>query len=317
VEEAVSAPTLVRTPPATADWKKIPETMRSLWKACLPEQEGFDVARSLTINFFGVADAAGGDELKLAVERLQTRTPCRAFLLILDDKAQPGRAEMSATTRCNGNVRDIVLEEIVIRLPRGAIDQVPGLVRPLLMNDLPNHLYWAAPWPARAADFDDLMAMCDHAVIDSRFFRNLAADLAAVQQRQQAGKRITDLTWLRLRPWRRAIAEAFERVQWQPGTAVTGVVRHGRDDAASAHLLSQWLTERLGAKVTTENGNASSPSCLDGVALETPAFEIDLEVVRGQIRVHVSTPEHCYLPFTVPSSRGKDGDLLAAAIDQQ
>jgi hypothetical protein len=76
-----------------------------------------------------------------------------------------------------------------------------------------------------------------------------------------------------------------------------------------------WLGERLGASLRAENGTATSPDCIDEVVLESAAFEIELEVVRQQIRVHVSTPAHCYLPFSVPSSRGDDGDLLGAAID--
>ena len=52
----MSAPTLVRTPPRTAEWRKIPDAMRALWKACLPDEQGFDVARSLTVNFLGVPE---------------------------------------------------------------------------------------------------------------------------------------------------------------------------------------------------------------------------------------------------------------------
>lgn len=311
----MSGPVLVRTPPRQAPWKQIPEAMRSLWRACLPDAEGGDVARSLTINFVGVAAAADADALAAATERLQRRTPCRAFLLLLDDAARPGVADLAATTRCTGDLRDIVLEEITMRLPRAALPQVPGLVRPLLMNDLPNHLFWAAPWPAAAADFDGLAALCDHAIVDSRRFADPAGDLAAVLQRRAAGLRLTDLTWLRLRPMRRALAEAFERVAWSPGTPATARLRHGRAAHAAARLLADWLGARLAAAVTLEAGGDDGAALPDEVVLQTGGFEIALTGQRQQIRVHVTTPEHCYLPFAVPTSRGSDGDLLAAAID--
>jgi hypothetical protein len=38
-------------------------------------------------------------------------------------------------------------------------------------------------------------------------------------------------------------------------------------------------------------------------------------VDSGRIEVAVETEEACFLPFGVPSSRGSEGDLLAAAID--
>ena len=162
----MNAPALVRTPALTAEWKKIPAGMRSLWRQCLPGGDGGDVARSMTINFLGVALAENADVLNEALQRLQRRSPCRAFLVLIDDAAKPGAAELAATTRGTGSVRDIVLEEILVRVPRSAFAALPGLIRPLLMNDLPNHLFWAAPWPADAGHFDALADLCHHAGLE-------------------------------------------------------------------------------------------------------------------------------------------------------
>ena len=161
----MSGPTLVRTPTQTAEWRTIHEGLRKLWKACLPDQDGGDVARSLTINFVAVADAGDAPILAEATARLQNRSPCRAFLLLVDEAADPGRAELAATTRCHGSTRDIVLEEITLRVPPRAFAQVPGLVRPLLMNDLPNHLFWAKAWPTDERALDAVASMCDHVVV--------------------------------------------------------------------------------------------------------------------------------------------------------
>ncbi len=310
----MNGPTLVRTPPRTTEWRTIPDAMRALWKACLPDAQGFDVARSLTINFLGVAAVAEADALRAAVERLHRRTPCRAFLLLVDEHATADDAELAATTRCHGNVRDIVLEEITIALPSRAFPRLAGLVRPLLMSDLPNHLYWATGWPADPAPYDALAAMCDHVVVDSRRFTDVDGDLRAVQRRRDRGQRITDLSWLRLRPWRRALAEAFERVPWQPGTPTSGSVRHGRDATAASRLLAHWLQRRLDAKIELD---ASGEGTIgpDVVALRTGGFEIEAIATPQRLRVHVTTPAHCYLPFVVPTARGSDGDLLGAAID--
>ncbi len=318
----MSGPTLTRTPQKQAEWKKIPEAMRALWRACMPE-DGGDVARSLTINFIGIAPASDAAALNEAVDRLQRRTPCRAFLLLIDDSGTVGsgtvgtvgNADLAATTRSHGSVRDIVLEEIVIRLPEAALGQMPGLVRPLLMNDLPNHLYWATRWPQKQTHFDALAHLCDHVVIDSRRFADPARDLRTVQERRARGQRLTDLSWLRLRPHRRALAEAFERVAWTPGMPTSGCVRHGRVSGAAAHLLADWLGSRLACRLELDpSGDATSP-CPDSVVLRTGGFEIELLTQHPQIRVHVTTPAHCYLPFAIPMSRGTDGDLLGAAID--
>ncbi len=309
------APTLCRTPPRAATLPGIGEALRGIWRTCSTEAGDTDVARSLAINFLGVAPAAGEAELRAAIDRLQRRTPCRAFLLLVDDAATKVTAEVAATTRLSGDTHDIVLEEISLRLPTGAFEQMPGLVRPLLVNDLPNHLFWATSWPRSERHFDDLATLCDHVVVDTRRFGSPALELGHVAARRGAGARVTDLSWLRLRPWRRGLAEAFERVPHAPGADTTVQIRHGKDALAAAMLLGEWLEARLDADVVLAGGGAPGSPCPERVVLRTDGAEIDLQAPGHQIVVHVTTAAHCLLPFKVPASRGTDGDLLAAAID--
>ncbi|MCC7396650.1 MAG: glucose-6-phosphate dehydrogenase assembly protein OpcA [Planctomycetes bacterium] len=310
----MSGPALVRTETTRAPWTQIPDALRQLWRACLPEHKG-DVARALTTNFVGVAAAAEADALREATEKLQRRTPCRAFLLLLDGDACPREAELVATSRCHGDLRDIVLEAITLHVPPTAIDQLPGLVRPLLVNDLPVHMFWAAPWPANTTSLDGLAALCDHVVVDSLRFRSAPSELARLAERRARGERLSDLSWLRLRPWRRALAECFERFAWQR-QPVAATVQHGRDATAAALLLAEWLEQRLAARVGLE-GNGDTGRVPAAVRLQTGPASLELTTAKQQIVCHVTTAEHCFLPFTVPLSKGSDGDLLAAAIDMQ
>jgi glucose-6-phosphate dehydrogenase assembly protein OpcA len=317
VEEAVSTagPTLCRTPSRATPPPQIPDALRALWRSCTTDVDDANVARSLAINFVGVASVAEEADLRAAVDRLQRRTPCRAFLLLLDDATRAVTAEVSATTRRSGGTHDIVLEEITIRMPTAALEQMPGLVRPLLVNDLPNHLFWGTAWPRSERHFDDLAALCEHVVVDTRRFASPAVEIDHVDARKQDGLRITDLCWLRLRPWRRALAEAFERFEFAPGNATSVQIEHGDRALAAAMRLGQWLETRLGAKVTLDGSGAADRACPDRVLLRCSDNEIDLQAPANHIAVHVTTAAHCCLPFKVPTSRGTDGDLLAAAID--
>ncbi|MBL8750284.1 MAG: glucose-6-phosphate dehydrogenase assembly protein OpcA [Planctomycetes bacterium] len=312
-----AAPAPCRTAPVAVPLPKIPDALRGLWRACAAgntNADDGDVTRSLAINFVGVTTAADEGALRGAVERLHLRTPCRAFLLVIDPAATAVTAAVSATTRAHGSTQDIVLEEIAVRLPESGFERMPGLVRPLLVNDLPNHLYWAAPWPRTEPHFDDLARLCDHTVVDTRSFRAPERELTHVGARRERGQRITDLSWLRLRPWRRALAEAFERIPWQAGSPATATIRHGAAATSSALLLGDWLNARLAARIVRET-DADAGSCPTRVTLRTGHDEVDLANETGHVTAHVTTKEFCHLPYRVPLSRGRDGDLLAAAID--
>lgn len=309
-------PRLCRTPAQATPPARIPEALRGIWRSCRGEgDDDVEVARSLAINFVGVADVADEANLRTAVERLHRRTPCRAFLLLVDDNAEAVHAEVAATTRFASGRQDILVEEIALRLPPGGFDPMPGLVRPLLVNDLPSHLFWASGWPRAERAFDDLAALCDHVVVDTRRFASPAVELAHLTRRRDAGIRITDLTWLRLRPWRRALAEAYERTPQAVGKATRVRIVHGAAALSAAMLLGEWLTARLAADVTLEVGGDTERTCPERVVVTAGDTEIDAHAPSGPIEVHVTTAAHCLLPFQVQASRGADGDLLAAAID--
>lgn len=309
-----TAPALCRTAARSTPLPQIPDALRAIWRSCTTEP-GADVARSLAINFVGVASAADEGELRAAVDRLQRRTPCRAFLLLVDGAVTDVTAEVAATTRLHGGTHDIVLEEITIRMAPAGLERMPGLVRPLLVNDVPNHLFWATSWPRAERHFDDLAALCEHVVVDTRRFRSPAVELGHLDARTQNGTRVTDLCWLRLRPWRRALAEAFERIPFAPGTTTEVRIAHGGAALAAAMRLGEWLEGRLGADVVLDGSGTADRACPDRVLVRCGDAEVDLQAPDHHIVAHVTTAAHCFLPFKVPTSRGTDGDLLAAAID--
>ena len=311
----MNGPSFARTAVRTAHWKELPQALRGLWRACLEGNDGKDVARALTTNLIAVDDVVAIDSLRAATAILQRHSPCRAFLLLLDEDSRYAPAELSATTRMHGNLRDIVLEEIVLPLRRKDFDHVPGLLRPLLIDDLSIHLYWPRPWPADETLFDALENLADDVIVDSRSFGNPAHELQVLADRRRRGERITDLSWLRLKPWRCALAEAFERFSWHEGTLVTGTVRHGRTARATTLLLCEWLHDRLGAALTVEPDGADDVVGPDLVALQVGDITVEV-TLRGEDLVgHVTTERHCYLPFTVPAVHSSDAELLTRAIE--
>jgi glucose-6-phosphate dehydrogenase assembly protein OpcA len=340
----VSGPTFDRTAAQKASWTELPSALHDLWDTCMQNQGGTDVARALTLNVLAIADANDDAALRDITEQLQRHMPCRAFLLLLDETADAETAELLATTRCHGPIRDIVLEQVVLRLRSQDLARVPGLLRPLILDDLPSHLFWALPWPGHEQAFDTLARLCQHVIVDSARFGNPARELPIVKQRQTQqreaeqrqtqqrqtqqrqtpqrqtqGQRVTDLSWLRVQPWRRALAEAFERLDWQPNTPVTGVIRHGKKARATSMLLAGWLHERLAATISMEpegDHDSIGPDHVSlQVALASGNIEIVIDLNGDKLVTHVTTQSHCYLPFRSAALRGNDAKLISLAID--
>ncbi|MFN3244259.1 MAG: glucose-6-phosphate dehydrogenase assembly protein OpcA [Planctomycetota bacterium] len=312
----MNGPSFDRTDTHRASWTELPDALSKLWDACMQDQKGSDVARALTANFVGIARAPHASCLIDATEQLQRRSPCRAFLLVIDEDSPSEIAELTATTRKHGPLRDIVLEQIVLRLHSADLHRMPGLLRPLILDDLPSHLLWALPWPTDGANFETLAEMCQHAIVDSRSFGDPERELQLLRQRRERGEQISDLSWLRVQPWRRALAEAFERFEWRPGTEVRGTIRHGREARTTAMLLRDWLHQRLAASITLEPAGDDALLGPAHVSLHVGDIEVVVDQQDGNLVTHVTTPTVCLLPFTNTAFRATDAELLVMAMDK-
>lgn len=310
---------LPRTTPVAVPPTGIGRGLQDLWRSCCPAEPGGQVNRALAINFVGVAAVRHGAELRETLDRVARRMPCRAFLVELDDAVTGIDAAVSAATRALGNTQEIVLEQVDLRLPAAAFAKVVGIVRPLLENDLPTHLFWALPGPNAVPNVEPLLDLCDHVVVDSARSAAPAADLHRLRKWQRTRRKLSDLNWLRLRAWQRALAEGFERVQYCPGDPVAVTIRCASPGIAASLLLGRWLEQRLEATVSVEpddqaNEAANGPQPV-AVLLEQGDTAIEAVFDAGQIRVMAKTATICFVPFVVPASRGSVGDLVAAAID--
>ncbi len=304
---------LVRLPARVAEPTDVRAALRALWQDS--DTEGVDTARAVTINFIGVTKHPRDqdDPMRAAADDLVRRSPARVFLLHVDDSLQEPSVEVSATMRQRGNTRFVIAEEIHVQAPGNWFSHVPGLVRPLLIHDLPTHVFWADDWDDRER-FAAMRRLGDHCLVDTQRFTLPAVQLPELADARATGRRITDLNWLRLRPWRRALAEAFERIRWRSDSQVTGLVRHGTAGTAAAILLAEWLQDRLAARIELEECDHPD-GCPESVRLQFDGNTIQVGSSPTCLTMNASTEAECFLPLRLPRSRRSDGGLLAAAID--
>ena len=326
-----SAPDTITLAEENARIEALGEALTRLWRREEQRQDAPPLSRCLTINLIAVAPAEREPELREAIQRVLLRHPARVFRVLLERQPDTLTASAEAQVRKHGQSRVLVLEQLNLRVGKAHLAKVPGLVRPLLVNDIPVHIFWAGPLPEDLAPVRLLAKMADSAVVDSSQFADPAPDLERLGHLRPVPVR--DLTWFRLSSWRRALAEALETFDWSPKVATRITIAHGPAAAAEAAslVLRDWLLAKLGAPAQLvelaagdDGGGGSAASVAEPPALEPARIEVEHGAVHVQVthlrtepclRVDVTLRDHCLLPFHRPASRGTPGDLLAAAVD--
>lgn len=274
--------------------------------------------RALTMNLVAVAPADDESLLRATFQRLLNDNPCLGFLVLLEPDAPPLSASFSTHVRAGHSARTVLLELVTFRAGRTDERKVPSLIRPLIVDDLPTQLLWSGPLPGDERLLRALAELADQVVYDSSLFADPDADSRRIEA---LGYPTVDLTWIRLAPWRRALAEAFEKIAWQPGTPTRARIRFA--DAcgtrAATARLAQWLLDRLGAHVEIEPASQSdAPSfepCVLDVACGDARIVIEHRWPSPTLKVSTTLHDRCLLPFTAVSRCGTRGDLLATAAE--
>ena len=160
----------------------IPDALRKIWRECCQGDEDNSVSRALITNLVAVVTADRERTLRALLESLSARLPCRAFLVVVSPGDGAIRSEVHGAARLHGTIRDLVLEQIELTVPEASFARVAGLVRPLLISDIPTRLYWGAPWPSDPRRFDSLASMAELSILDSSRFLLPASDLDALEK---------------------------------------------------------------------------------------------------------------------------------------
>ncbi len=303
--------------------REIRRALENLWTRCDAQEWDGNLSRSMTMNFLGVARAEDADRLEADMQRLVARHPCRAFVIIADEHRTESSVAARAVVRSNS--RQIQLELVRLRAPASQFERLAGVIRPLLVADLPVNLYWGTHLPRRLDRLRLVAELADRTTVDSGLFEDPVVDLGRLQTLHDAEDHrlaIEDLTWLRLQPWRYALASAFERVSWNRRHPTEAEVCTARScgSTAAGFVLAQWLRERLRARVQVvpETSVDSNPNAAIDmprrVHLRFGPCHIAVQAVAdgGPLEVQVTTDKECHLPYRVPAFAGSD--LLGQAI---
>jgi glucose-6-phosphate dehydrogenase assembly protein OpcA len=236
----------------------------------LVSEKGMPHARASVLNLIvTVVDAAAADRVVHTLVGLGVRHPSRAIVLVPEPGSVGEPLDARISTHCNDAVGDgerVCYEEVVLTVRGEAAEHLSGVVAPLLIHDLPTHIWWPGDPPFADAVFDQLIEMGDRIIVDSSDFGDLLSGLRRTSGlRRRSG--VGDLSWERLAWWHELTAQFFDaqrfrrylpnlsRLRIRYAVAPHGSDRHGEDEDVApgvAAPLSQsllyagWIATRLG-----------------------------------------------------------------------
>jgi len=157
-----------------------------------------------------------------------------------------------------GQRRQICCEQIEITASDASLPDLPPVVLPLTVPDLPVILWCRSPRLFHLPAFSELAAIAQKVVLDSAAFGDAAAALGDMSGTVASGRSIADLSWTRLTRWRELIAQIFEnRAQLAKLPMVSDILIAYRaaSTPATAFYLAAWLIdglEKIGAHARVE-----------------------------------------------------------------
>ena len=329
--------------------ERIEPELMSLWRQAAERarrdtKARFAVARACLWN--AVIHSRGEDEFqrnKRLIDEVSESVPARIIALfetggdgsalplpaVVGDDGEPLRAYVEANFRkTSSGRREVVAEEITLEVPERHGHRLPGLVRGLLLPDVPTALFVRNPALLSRDFLQRIASECDRVIFDSGTLAGADELVAAGQVLGQLSEdapaaaviEVADLGWLRLWPWRMLLASMFDTREAQVALRRVSEIRIEYAEGAepAALLLAGWLLGRIKKRARTLQlvpvSARKTPAGIDSVTLRAGDVEFS---ARGAGSCDTRTIELTspFQPSRMQPVHGRpDPELLVAAL---
>ena len=235
-------------------------------------EKGLPHARASVLNLIvTVNDDAAADRIVRTLLDLGVRHPSRAIVLVPQHGSDSQPLDARISTHCHETAGDdgdrMCYEEVILTVRGEAADHLSGIVAPLLIHDLPTHVWWPGDPPFNDPVFDQLVEMGDRVLFDTSDFVDLLGGLRRLGSLRHASG-VGDLAWERLAWWQELTAQFFDAprfrrylpnlsrllVSYAVPLRDAGVLPGDPNDSApgvtspmaQALLYAGWIATRLG-----------------------------------------------------------------------
>ncbi|HKA02349.1 MAG TPA: glucose-6-phosphate dehydrogenase assembly protein OpcA [Candidatus Solibacter sp.] len=276
----------------TVSPEKILKELAALWVE-EGKQGGAGVLRACSMTLIVIAEESE-DSVAIGetIASLMPEHPARAILVRLLPGNERALSEhvYQQCWRPFGQRQQICCEQIELSASDAALGDLPSVLLPLVVSDLPVILWCRSPRLIQMAEFEDLARLATRVVVDSAAFADAKQAMARLVQEQSRGLWVADLTWTRLTRWREMLARTFEnreylaRLQQIEHVAVS----FGPKYETAARYMGAWAHDTL-AGVNVKTGLTVSKGAYSlSVELKGEAFRVALACEGGTLLVTVN-----------------------------
>jgi glucose-6-phosphate dehydrogenase assembly protein OpcA len=277
---------------ATVSPDRILGQLADLWTA-EGKQGDAGVLRACSMTLIVTAEASDDAQaLGETIAALMPQHPARAILIQLSGAGERALAER-VYQQCwmpFGQRRQICCEQIEITASDAALADLPSVLVPLAVPDLPVILWCRSLRLFQAPEFRELARLATKVIIDTAGAPQPAKALARVAEACGAGWFIADLAWTRLTRWRESLARLFENREYLARLPQINAVRAAFPPhlESSAWYLAAWAGQALHL----------TPSVLGGAEslrldLSSAEFQVSLARADGRLVTTVAGKSTC------------------------
>jgi glucose-6-phosphate dehydrogenase assembly protein OpcA len=289
---------------ATVAPDHILQELADLWVSLGKEGQsegGTGVLRACSMTLVVLAEESD-DMMALGetIAALMPEHPARAIVVRLS-----GAGDRALTERVYsqcwmpfGQRRQICCEQIELTASDASLEDLPSVVLPLAVPDLPLILWCRTSRIVGMAGFYRIGAMARKVVVDSAQVADPVAALLRMAVVSQSGVLLGDLSWTTLTRWREMLSQVFENQEYLRQLAKIANIRvsFGEGFEVAARYMAVWIANAL-ADVGVEAALAVAPAAAGGPTLrvELAGDGLAMELVREEERLVITVNgfSHC------------------------
>jgi glucose-6-phosphate dehydrogenase assembly protein OpcA len=285
--------------------EKILRELDEMWTALSrdPSGEGEGALRACSLTLVTLAEESEDfSALGETIAALMPEHPARTIVVRLQGAGERSLSErvFSQCWRPFGQKRQVCCEQVEINASDAALADLPSVILPLAVPDLPLIVWCRSARVAALPEFAAIAAMAQRVILDSKQLPTALEALTLLGSITASGARVADLSWTRLTRWRAMLSQVFENRQnlaELPRISKVTVTTNG-DPTLGGFYFGAWVMDVLGdigvrPEFHIDSLGDETVGDLQSIELAAPDWSAELARSDGRLIVTAGAVEQC------------------------